>query len=961
MKNHANATTCAIGASTFVQHGKPLKKGKIQLLAALFLGFALLLAIPGNSQTNCPCIDGDSYEVGDPENPTSVTIGNSGLPSVSLTNGCVVVYGKLVVNQDYTFDGCLLVMEAGAEIEVTVNSKLTIKNGTLLRGCERMWKGITIKYSRLDMEGSTIKNAEYAVKAEHNSRIRMVNNTFDANYVGLLVPAWSPSFNTFISFLNNTPGDFSNNRFQFQSPYLPPYSGQTSNPYIWPYAGILLENTRDLTIGHLQNGSIVNYFDNLRYGIIEKAGFRNEFSGCQMTNLVSPDPAILDGTGILIEKNTGKTTVQYCTMTNVWKGIRGINNYKLDILSNTMAEINAIGIHLTGGKNSLLIESNTVSISMNATGGNCIEISNFSNGTNPIEIEGNTLSLRNQSGVHVSLVEGSINMTENKIFFNHDTPFAASHGVFLNNASGPTLIKKTEIMFPNPNAWASAGIYLIDSPQAQVVDNELMGPSSADNFQYGIVASYSANNLYCCNNLATSRIGVFFDGLCNDTRLKNTTFGNHTIGMLLSYGQISPQSNYGNDWSYANTTKDAVYYGDIQYIPYSSFITDPDLVPNGYAKIEVPAGAMPEEWFSFQGTDPTCQNYPASTYCGEQPFNLTGDEPTEFTELNDLDLDALSPYQGADPARKVLKWEAQRYLYDKLLENPALVNWNSEVSSFFTGAQNGLVGQFHQVQNGIRHLFFPPDNLIQEYKDLLQNLDSLSEAMLEIEQQLLTASEAEKAILFGQWDSLAQQISPLIGDLDELESEIATWRASRIAQLQTLNAAISPVEIFQEYEKTIYGIYLETVAQEVSEFSPTQKNIVDSISAECPSTAGKGVNWARSLRRIYEPEYAWGVDECGESEERSAEQAAQEVKTEASRLFPNPVREVLSIHLSEPLSQEGTVSIYDVNGKMVLSEKLAAQSAEFQVNIQRLPAGIYLCEIKDGQQTVHSNRMAIAD
>lgn len=64
------------------------------------------------------------------------------------------------------------------------------------------------------------------------------------------------------------------------------------------------------------------------------------------------------------------------------------------------------------------------------------------------------------------------------------------------------------------------------------------------------------------------------------------------------------------------------------------------------------------------------------------------------------------------------------------------------------------------------------------------------------------------------------------------------------------------------------------------------------------------------------------------------------------RLFPNPAHSVVRVQLAE--SQSGAISVFDNNGRKVLQSDL--QSADTELNISLLPAGIYTAEIRFGQR-----------
>ncbi|MBK6621972.1 MAG: hypothetical protein IPG32_14275 [Saprospirales bacterium] len=123
-------------------------------------------------------------------------------------------------------------MDPASSIEVNPNVKLTIKSQSVLHGCEYMWRGINLPgQARLEIDSSTVRDAHYAVRALHFSRIKLTASTFDANYIGVYIPPPTPpNVQNIVFRLNGSPNDIKDNYFGFLSAYLSPYSGQSPHP-----------------------------------------------------------------------------------------------------------------------------------------------------------------------------------------------------------------------------------------------------------------------------------------------------------------------------------------------------------------------------------------------------------------------------------------------------------------------------------------------------------------------------------------------------------------------------------------------------------------------------------------------------------------------------------------------------------------------------------------------------------
>ncbi|MEI8274030.1 MAG: T9SS type A sorting domain-containing protein [Paludibacter sp.] len=65
------------------------------------------------------------------------------------------------------------------------------------------------------------------------------------------------------------------------------------------------------------------------------------------------------------------------------------------------------------------------------------------------------------------------------------------------------------------------------------------------------------------------------------------------------------------------------------------------------------------------------------------------------------------------------------------------------------------------------------------------------------------------------------------------------------------------------------------------------------------------------------------------------------------RLYPNPVVDVLHIHLATTNSQTATLELLSIEGKLLYKEQLIGTSS-YEVNISQFRQGIYLCRINNG-------------
>lgn len=70
------------------------------------------------------------------------------------------------------------------------------------------------------------------------------------------------------------------------------------------------------------------------------------------------------------------------------------------------------------------------------------------------------------------------------------------------------------------------------------------------------------------------------------------------------------------------------------------------------------------------------------------------------------------------------------------------------------------------------------------------------------------------------------------------------------------------------------------------------------------------------------------------------------------KVYPNPVKDHFKVAYNSPITGEGTIAIYDVKGKLIMSEKINKTSTDYtyEYNATSLKSGVYAFEIQVGNQ-----------
>ena len=70
-------------------------------------------------------------------------------------------------------------------------------------------------------------------------------------------------------------------------------------------------------------------------------------------------------------------------------------------------------------------------------------------------------------------------------------------------------------------------------------------------------------------------------------------------------------------------------------------------------------------------------------------------------------------------------------------------------------------------------------------------------------------------------------------------------------------------------------------------------------------------------------------------------------------IYPNPAESFVKISFSLPKAQDAEISLYDLNGKLVLqrnTESLLQGANEIILDVSGLPESIYFCHINAGEK-----------
>jgi hypothetical protein len=130
--------------------------------------------------------------------------------------------------------------------------------------------------------------------------------------------------------------------------------------------------------------------------------------------------------------------------------------------------------------------------------------------------------------------------------------------------------------------------------------------------------------------------------------------------------------------------------------------------------------------------------------------------------------------------------------------------------------------------------------------------------------------------------------------------------------------------------------------------STTSESISRTVSAGTYYAQVYGYNGANSTTSCYTLRVQLGTAS------RATDLITSDVQKQKVLVFPNPANNVVNINLAD-FKGKSEVSLFDGNGRVVLRREV--NSANTQLDISALPAGVYMIRIKNGVKEVSTTKI----
>ncbi len=927
------------------------------------LGFLLLVLLPDFSYAqdiSCPYPVNESTLCNEKFKPdfeiTSATTSESLIPlygNPPVWNSYdVYINATLTVKTTFSMYNCNIKMGPNGRIIVTDGGHFICSTNQFF-GCN-LWPGITVEGTgELDFFLNHIEDAEKAIEiTSDNAILSVAFNVFNRNVVGIYVDQAAPNaliaanlFDCTSDTYAGAPSEagirlnkamltigvptaispFSRNDFRYQKIGIDCQSSSTLQSYYADFRccfefGVkadegttYIQETQNPGGGYYKNSFIHNLTDIFASGTNLDVRY-SYFDGCLTDNIlaldnnaaqlisITHDSIVITGnntatptkSGIVVERSSGTS-------------FPGIHNNIEDNLIRILPFASANRRHgirvegFPGTGDGMLIQRNTITV---GRGGS------FPSAANNFTSTFLDVNLRSSGGYQV-LRNAILVQNEENIFYSN------RWGFHLHGWESP-----------------SAGNYLLE--------NHVLG--TYNEFDFGCCA-YHFNESgpwnMCFNESNYTLRGFHMNNFCGGSLFARNYIGDHhtspivnpssfTAGLLMEENsQIGIQVCRQNQWTIPNYSpnRGAWHKDNATGVAFSRFDVDPlqvGTVPNPILPVInwfvlIPSGCSsggPEECYTSSGYKDSLDKYEQKILENGMGFSAEETSPAG-------------------------QWEQHRQLLGKLLTYPALIESYPEAQAFFGQHIEQSAGQFAQFNQTLHESLLLPEDMANILHESQMTVQAALNALREYDSAIQDSAQfvSAGADFFAGRQSVLQQIKEATVQQNDVLDQVNTWRNTMLENCLQMQQALPSGEVYEQNQKFIHGLEIKKALGQ--SFTDTDYEMLRAIAQQCPWEAGLTIDRAKGMLPNNDPLASWSdnPDEgpCQQAtEERSGEQISTPILVS---LLPNPANETLSIRFSIPFS--GDITVFAPSGIAVLSQNGYRDQTETNLQIEKLPAGVY--------------------
>ena len=297
-------------------------------------------------------------------------------------------------------------------------------------------------------------------------------------------------------------------------------------------------------------------------------------------------------------------------------------------------------------------------------------------------------------------------------------------------------------------------------------------------------------------------------------------------------------------------------------------------------------------------------------------------------------------------------------LYEKLRENPELLNGQPTATNFKTSKDGTVVDGLYSVKEAQTAL---------SGEEMLKNQLNANQAAIEGVLQQLAISDslyqlpnADITLLDIQRIALKEQLNQLLTQKDDLYQLASESRITVTNQLSNQNNLITAANELQvANEKITNDLYFSTYARGNYDLNSSQVALLQSIANQCPIVGGRGVYAARSLYEAIEPTV---YDDDAICEAIGISQKTTTQSTEISNNFtivPNPANNTVNFDYSGFEDRPTTIRIYNAMGQVIKEIAINTNTSVTTADISLLLSGVYWCQLMRQDHNIATQKLVI--
>jgi len=896
----------------------------------------------------------------------------------------IVIKGDFTLNENFTFSNCEFYFEPGSELIIESPGKIEINNNSILQGCNKMWKGITVNgtfpNNSFWFRGNTIKDAYSAIELKDGCNVLQNSNVFIDNYIGVF------SERIFSGPSNSVKQHYGsailNSRFITEGNMLDPYDGQPAWSQV-PYAGVFVNNLDHLIVTDLTlpiiNFSLKNSFIGIRNGIIAtntnltiKNNIIKDLYGRNGDEYLRPE---MSGYAIYVSSDYA-TKISENNISNVYAGIVSQYTYltEIDIRDNTIYPNNSdgnkqikYGIYLGNMRNgnvnvsNNLITSSGVPNTVGGGGNSGIKLYKLSNVSFNIISNEITDNGDKYSPFSVTKCNAASNLIGKIEDNNINRPGESFYGGMGFGDSNNLLIKDNHITGLNGHG---GGISLSNVSNYQVVDNRIvLDPISY--VSYGIKNTASPIGLICCNILENGGVGQNFIGENEPMNYGTNTYNGARYGLVLHDAEIGNQDIKGNSWAHPAYTRAALYStvdNQAGMAASSVFTVNPlpvsdGALPNRFFPLDIDEIIF-EQWFqNVPDPNPTCVSQPT---CEEDLFEFNPYDPSPPNNIDPCEkyskfIDAITGVKLEGYYKDQNNWTRDYFIYLYFSKVPRYLWEDCTVIDDFM-SQTGYIPLY--VQTELDHLNAFSLSTTQQ-STLYQSTISVKEAMDDLE-KIYSTTEDEEYINYESEISNLQNIVNVntniissIGDI--VKSNSITSLNTLLSDIQSLQSTLA----FHDDLKTVRLINTQIDLYGTDNVSSSDIIILREISNKCALEYGQAVFEAQAILEGMGEFISDDLVVVCENNNPKIRSSIETNQFSEVLVYPNPSIGIFTVEFNKEYQEGLSIEIFNNVGMQVYQTEVITENPSFRLDLSAQPAGVYFLKVNAGIQEISHKKIVI--